>query len=272
MQKIQFTNGTTINGASTFNAMQDNVEDVFNGKTPMGSIVVEDIKSKNLFNKDNTLGYCYIDSETGEIKPYAYYSNSVYILDVSKYNNIVVSGALSGDTYALYNSNDEYISGGAYTNGVAIDVSSADVIKLNIKTDYFNTTQIEPGTKISEYTPFKQFSNLQHYSNNEQIIGTLMGKPLYQKTYEITSTTVNIDAAPYDLLFVHEAIIELTTGVTFTMGRYRNSTDFFTTYAYKNNYIVSIDLGSTWTISKGFITVRYTKTTDIGTSTLEEGK
>lgn len=48
MKKINFVNGTTIDGASTFNQMQDNVEEVFNGKESMGSIVVEDIECKNL--------------------------------------------------------------------------------------------------------------------------------------------------------------------------------------------------------------------------------
>lgn len=51
MKKINFVNGTTIDGAQTFNDLQDNVEKVFNGEEAMGSIVVENVTCKNFFNK-----------------------------------------------------------------------------------------------------------------------------------------------------------------------------------------------------------------------------
>lgn len=41
-----------------------------------------------------------------------------------------------------------------------------------------------------------------------------------------------------------------------------SATDYFSTYAYKNNNIVSIDLGTSWTLAKAIVRVRYTKTTD----------
>ena len=53
MKKIKFVNGTTIDAAETFNNMQTNIEEVFNGKEPMGSIRVDDITSSNLFNIDD---------------------------------------------------------------------------------------------------------------------------------------------------------------------------------------------------------------------------
>lgn len=53
MKKINFQNlpsqDTPVN-ATNVNRLQDNIEEVFNGQESMGSIVVEDIKCKQLFN------------------------------------------------------------------------------------------------------------------------------------------------------------------------------------------------------------------------------
>ena len=55
MQKINFQNlpnTTTPVNATNLNAIQTNVEDVFNGTVPMGNIKVDTVTSKNLFNID----------------------------------------------------------------------------------------------------------------------------------------------------------------------------------------------------------------------------
>lgn len=56
MKKINFQNlpstETPINDTN-LNLLQDNIEDVFDGTTPMGSIVVDSVESKNLLNTDN---------------------------------------------------------------------------------------------------------------------------------------------------------------------------------------------------------------------------
>ena len=53
MQKINFQNlpsTTTPVNATNLNALQDNVEDVFDGDVPMGNVVVDSIRSKNMLN------------------------------------------------------------------------------------------------------------------------------------------------------------------------------------------------------------------------------
>jgi len=55
MQKINFQNlpsTTTPINATNLNAIQTNVENVFNGSETMGNIVVDSIRSKNIFNKN----------------------------------------------------------------------------------------------------------------------------------------------------------------------------------------------------------------------------
>ena len=85
------------------------------------------------------------------------------------------------------------------------------------------------------YEEFYDETKLENYSLAEKRIGNWIdGKPLYEKTYVSNSTTVNLDDIPYGFLFAHEVIVELSTGATFSTGRYQSSTDYFTFYAYKN--------------------------------------
>ena len=65
MQKINFQNlpsTTTPLNATNMNAIQTNVENVFNGSEPMGSIIVDSIRSKNMFNKNMFVGGLNINS------------------------------------------------------------------------------------------------------------------------------------------------------------------------------------------------------------------
>lgn len=111
-------------------------------------------KRKNLFNKNNILLAYYVKSEDGTLVPYPYGTNNVYSLDVSNYTNIIISGGFNGDTYALYDNSSKFISGGTYTNGTAINVSGASIIKITIKTEKLNTTQIEEGTTATAYETY----------------------------------------------------------------------------------------------------------------------
>ena len=87
VQDGEFEGGTDLN-AQNFNQVQDNIEDYIDGETSMGSIIVEDIECKNLFNK-NTVS-------TG------YYLNTAGNLEVN--TNYVVSDFIEveeGKTYFL---------------------------------------------------------------------------------------------------------------------------------------------------------------------------
>ena len=68
MQKINFQNlpstSTPVN-ATNLNAIQTNVENVFNGTVPMGNIKVDTVTSKNLFNIDGEVN---VKGNTGAIE------------------------------------------------------------------------------------------------------------------------------------------------------------------------------------------------------------
>ena len=58
MQKINFQNlpdTTTPVNNTNLNLLQDNVEDVFDGEEAAGNMVVDSIRSKNLFNENEIL-------------------------------------------------------------------------------------------------------------------------------------------------------------------------------------------------------------------------
>lgn len=170
MKKINFVNGTTIDGASTFNEMQNNVEEVFNGEEAMGSIVVEDIKCKNIFNINSLVStdgaYFTINSSTKftvTSTGTAYESGYVYsILDVNPNTNYTISGSNTGSIEIWSEDINEYINS---TGGLPFTFNSGNHERIAIlfratnaqATSEFENIQVEKGTQASSYTPNKNF-------------------------------------------------------------------------------------------------------------------
>lgn len=203
MKKINFVNGTTINGAETFNQIQDNIEDVFNGNEPMGSIVVDDISCKNLL----------------DITSIASSNNCTYITTINSIS-VTASGTNGNATTKSYNLlagdytiscqavADDYIGLAVYIDGSYYTSSTGENIKLTFTlskdsevsfkfyasssssstngTTTYSNVLLEKGKVATNYVPHKEFSNKQIYSTSEQLIGSWNGKPLYRKTIETT--------------------------------------------------------------------------------------
>lgn len=291
MKKILFENGTTIDGASTFNQMQNNVEEVFNGEEPMGSIVVEEITSSNLFNPNDVFFKNWLDEsgqpKTGnekdiltnfiKVKPNTKYtisgfgSTEQYLIVVGyssskTFNSMLVPSQASGTQTISFTTNttDEYIR-----------CAFSDV---NMGSE---TLQIEKG-EATPYKPHKEFSNKQHYSTNEQIIGEYLGKPLYRKTITVSKNQLlSGDTTSIDLGFIVEDIIDIKgnikrsdiAGVTFPHND--KDANWVCADAYYNNNLLFIYCGSNMhnPLVSINITLEYTKGTDtqsVSTMSLEE--
>ena len=154
MKKIDFVNGTTINGAETFNEMQDNVEKVFNGNESMGSIVVDDIRSKNMFNSKNVcIGY-YING-ANEI---SYDANCCYGLDLIEVEPNT-QYTISSKTLTLLIVNeytiDKVNQGGLYhfENQTGLSHENTHYVRISTVTADKENVQLEQGT---EATPLKE--------------------------------------------------------------------------------------------------------------------
>ena len=178
MKKIEFVNGATIDGAKTFNDMQSNVEEVFNGEEAMGSIRVGNIECKNLLKNMAT-------SKT---------QNGV-TFTVNPDGSVHVSGTATEDTFlrvvdggwvlptGTYTLSGGYFNAGSFVacqilhsdgtyNSFAVRSSGwrefefleGDVIQFvqirvgNGSTiDFTFKPQVEKGTIATEYTPYKNF-------------------------------------------------------------------------------------------------------------------
>lgn len=104
-----YEGGTDLN-ADTFNTMQQNIEDVFNGDGFMKNIVVEDITCKNILNISS------FKSQT--------------ISGISFTNNydgsITVNGVATADINIVLN-DEKIVLDGDYTFGVSADIKTMDI-------------------------------------------------------------------------------------------------------------------------------------------------
>ena len=215
MQKIQFTNGTTINGASTFNAMQDNVEDVFNGETPMGSIVVENVTCKNMFDYNSSeYGFYGADgtNNTGDVASHVNRISDYIVVDSDKEYTASANQELG---YFMINEFDENknwlkrtnlnnvstntITTSSTTKYIRVSVNIDNAVDMTISKLAEIEAQIEKGSIATEYTPYKKFG----YDNDEivvissekptnSLIWLQKGKNLFNKNKTpITDTFIN---------------------------------------------------------------------------------
>ncbi|MBQ7798755.1 MAG: hypothetical protein IJ371_06510 [Clostridia bacterium] len=185
MKKINFVNGTTIDGASTFNTIQDNVEEVFNGDTSMGSIRVEDIGCKNLLENINGVGSVTMNgitfttnkdksitingTSTAQARYYVKTSDIPLVLDSTK--TYYISGANTTNNINIEWGLD---TGTRYNYGVITGASSIGnvMVFINKGNTIDNVTiypQVELGNEMTSYTPYKKF-----YYNETESMGNIV--------------------------------------------------------------------------------------------------
>lgn len=86
VQDGEFEGGTDLN-AQNFNQVQDNIEDYIDGKTSMGSIIVEDIECKNLFDINGNVN---TQANNGSQVSKNSVSNGILTTQVNTYDEHVV--------------------------------------------------------------------------------------------------------------------------------------------------------------------------------------
>lgn len=179
MKKIDFVNGTTIDGAKTFNDMQSNVEEVFNGAEPMGSIVVEDVIGKNLFNKDDVIDGYYWTS-TGLRNDSSMCSTNSFI-EVEPNTLYTTSCDTLSTIFILeYDENKKYIKSNNFWDKreqLITTSSTTRFVTLSVFKIVKDTTQFEKGTK-TDYKPYKKFGYNKDESMGEIKVDDIIGKNL----------------------------------------------------------------------------------------------
>lgn len=196
---------------------------LLDGEESMGSIIVEDIKNKNLFNinditnqanisvtiLNNTVTIGYGGGMTGRVDfnsidktnnkyTLSYncsYNESRYLLiPYNSSNQVITNLSLTGFAY-----NSSY---NAYYKDFENNTNISDTFELPNTVSYFriglvnidstnqndvtySNIQVEKGTIATDYVEYKDFTNNDIYSTNEIKIGTwINNKPIYRKVID----------------------------------------------------------------------------------------
>lgn len=130
---------------------------LLNGKEAMGTIVVDDINCKNMFNKGATVdGYFINASGVVTADASSFYGDFIEITPNTDY---YISGRTASSGIILYDSSKTFIERVYTTN--ANDVfkttnTNVKYIRLNGNLTDKNTIQFEKGSTATTYTPYKK--------------------------------------------------------------------------------------------------------------------
>lgn len=185
MQKINFQNlpstSTPIN-ATNLNAIQTNVENVFNGIEPMGNVVVDSIRSKNMFDKNSMVytrnGYLPFDTSNTRLANFGGVGPATLVIKLEAgktYTMSKIAGArfragftntptppLDTDNVITRIPNNDTGTSMTFTvpSGNVYFVcnffSQDQTVDANIGYEnMLNTIQIEEGTTATSYSPYQ---------------------------------------------------------------------------------------------------------------------
>lgn len=179
MKKIKFENlpsqNTPVN-ATNVNKLQDNIEEVFNGEEAMGSIVVEDVLSKNLFSGfiegvyNQTTGM-YESDGTGIT------TNKMKVEQGTQY---FLSGTASGTTIRVHYWNDNKYVGNEVLNAPVVIIPQGNIMAFQTSPSAsYTDIQLEKGIEPTEYTPFKKFSYNEFESMGKVVVDNILCKNVF---------------------------------------------------------------------------------------------
>lgn len=160
------------------------------------------------------------------------------------------------------------ISYDVFVNTTIINISVGQD-RSNIEADvtiWYTKTTDTAGS--GTYTPSKALAV--HYSTNEQVIGTWIdGKPLYEKTVNIPSLPNATQSTYAHGIVNYKEFVSVTgyaknsTGTNFPLPFANASNANYAITLFINNDNITINTGTSDRSSySGYVTLRYTKTTD----------
>lgn len=300
MKIIDFKNKpdkTTPINRTNLNLLQKNVEEVFNGSEPMGSIVVEDITCKNIavpnctdntrngitkkYNEDTgiykVIGTATADTYIGVSYPRILYANKTYTISCSENlpNGVSIYsdgnsniGLVYGDTNITSGNNSK-----SFTPTKTGKISFSMLIRNGTTVDTDLMIQLEEGGVATNCVPYKEFTNKQVYSTREQIIGTWIdGRPIYRKIMNVntmpnnTGLVVNHDISGIDNFISIKGIAISSNGANIPFPGGSTSGDIIIT---ANKIAFTITTTSDRSMCSAYVILEYIKTTDDAISTLE---
>ena len=264
--------------ASDMNEIKAKHNGVMNGSIPMGNVVVDSIRSKNMFDKNAVITPGYLDNSGNLVTTDATLSCGNVFIPVKPSTTYTISSS-SSTVYriAYYNSSKTFISrifnDNASLNYTFTTPSNASYIKMaGTLTSVLNSLQIEEGSTATSYSPYQELNNQEIYSTGEVKIGTWIdGKPLYREVVVLSSITVGsvVSATLESLGITNINNIFINVSKSFIINSSNETRPLIgaintsnISYAYLTNtrlyrYCTDNNLNGTWTIC-----LEYTKTTD----------
>lgn len=240
-----------------------------------GEVVVDSIRTKNMFDKGNiTTGLTYTNTGTtiGLTETFVQYTY-IPVKPNTKYTIGTTTDYTSETNYRLqileYNSSKAFIQrkmGFLSKTYTITTTANTYFVRLGASTITKDQLQFEESNAQTTYAPYQNLTGQEIYSTGETIIGTwINGKPLYRRVVvkDNIGTSGNAGYAyAYIDTLTKMQFIAVTSGVGIIDGNFNNGTNKVTLQAYKNSSGIDIWFNSTVSCTKLIITLEYTKTTD----------
>lgn len=292
--KIFNTKNNSLEDTYSCNYLNDNIPVVDN----MGSIVVDDIECKNILpnNSYSTVmgGVTITRNADGSItfngtasSTFNYYLLSGYhfklkagIYTLSLHKNGEISGTallslFNQSDVATLISNMNLATNNSITATTENDLDLKSLLLYVVVGCTFNNFTIYPmlekGSKVSDYVPNKEFSNLQNYSTEEQVIGTWIdGKPLYRRVLETANYlttgeyTVLDNSFNLEIVTIYGWILKPSTGYIVPYGSFMNTASSYTCRVFFDGTNVKVQQNTNYQDGtfKARVIIEYTKKTD----------
>lgn len=271
MNKINFENLPSTNtplNAENLNLLQTNVEDVFNGMNTAGNMVVDSIKTKNLFRGFLSGAY---NSSTGVFDTTTS-GISTPKTEVESGAKYYLSGMQSGITIrVLFWNNGAFVSSTTMTptsDGVVITMAGNQFAFQTATTNQYSNVMLEKGEEKTDYKPFENLKGEDLYSGVETKIGTWIdGKPLYRKIFNLSSiTTSNTDLIDISSLNIQTKVklygmLNTSSANSFPIPMTDSSSNYSVIFTTSTAIRGRAAIGS-GNFQSGWIAIEYTKTTD----------
>lgn len=244
----------------------ENNDKRLNGTAVAGEMVVDSIRSKNMFDGILEQGaYGFGDGANISTTNYCRSVHKIPIIEGKTYTLSFVSSVpitLNDCGFVFFN-NDTYVSGQSNTLTVTVP-NGANYMVFNISA-YPNTitpsdisnVQLEEGSTATTFYPYQDLDGMEIYSNGETLIGTFLGKPLYRKVVDIGNVTAGVQKTGVTGATNVDRIVN-QKAVAYIGNNCFHSQDMFT---YNNGLYYSA-YNANENMTNCILIIEYTKTTD----------
>lgn len=243
-----------------------------------GEVVVDSIRSKNMFDKNANIKIGYINSSGNVVTSDTTLSYQDNFIMVNPYTTYTISSSVStifriceytlSKTFIERKLNTVPNISFTFTTG-----ANTYYLKMGgVYTTSILTLQLEKGSIATTYAPYQNLDGYDNYSTSEQVIGTwINGKTLYRKVIILGSITINsvanqtlesLNITNVSDIFVNvsKSFVKNTSNEIRPLPGAINTSNI--NYVYCTNtrlyrYCTSNDLNGTWNIC-----LEYTKSTD----------